>query len=122
MTSSLARRRRRMAKRSAQPAPDRIITGLELRLRIIEHALFGETTPPTEEHRQERGKMCAQFKSLLDVLNGAPNHVWAHLRQERRGYDPKHDGPSEWMSFVDDVQALQEDEAETERKDKEAVR
>lgn len=106
-----------MAKRADLSAPDRIITGLELRLRIIEHALFGETTAPTEEHRQERGKMCEQFKALLDQMNGAPNHVWAYLKRERRGYDPEHDGPSEWMAFVDDVQALREDEAEHEAKE-----
>lgn len=46
--------------------------------------------------------------------NGAedPRDFLEYLRQKRRGYDPRHDGPSRLMKLVDDVQEFERREAE----------
>jgi len=43
---------------------------------------------------------------LAARANGAddPQHFLEFLRQQRRGYSPDHDGPSELMRLVDDIQ------------------
>lgn len=48
---------------------------------------------------------------LLAAAEGRdPIKFLHHLRQQRRGYDPKHDGPSGLMDLVDEIHELAKSE------------
>jgi hypothetical protein len=112
---SMARNKRRFAaKQHAKHKSDNILSGPELQLKLIGLTLFGQTNPPTGEHKAERERLCVEFKAYLDEFGGGPEKLWTFLRRERRGFNPKVDGATDVMEFVDTVEALLADEASYE--------
>lgn len=64
-------------------------------------------------YREEKQKLRERVaKACEQVGEPDPVKLLHYLNQMRRGYDPKHDGPSELMTLVDDVKALEACERE----------
>jgi hypothetical protein len=96
---------RRLLDRIAQRRDE--ARAVELRDGRIELLLFGTVTRQDHPQRAERDRLRKLFVGhMADFGAVDPVEFWSWLQRERRGYDPRSDGPSAVMAMVDEVKAI----------------
>ena len=78
--------------------------------------------PPDEECSAERNRLAGVLRHIMAEFGERnPGKLYAYLLRARRGYEPKTDGASAIMAFVDDVAALREVEKEMREESRAAL-
>lgn len=68
----------------------------------LPHSAWNVLAYAVEGQREQKRQELAE--RLVSAAEGRdPIRFLAYLREQRRGYDPKHDGPSELMQLVDEI-------------------
>lgn len=65
-------------------------------------ALFATTTPS-----EPRNRLLMRFLRMQEAFGASdPEALLSFLKEQRRGFDFSHDGPSEAMGFVDELRRV----------------
>ena len=85
----------------------------------VEALLFGSLQAPSDEAKAERARLIAKLAEAQRFLGAKTiTAALAHLRKYRAQWNPEEHGQSEYMSMLDDIDALRwaEREARNEAK------